>query len=555
MGKRVIKGLTVLGLILGLALPVSGGKPIQIPLGHSKLIEVKSFEKLAIGNPEVIQARVMSPGKILVNATGVGKTNILLWEDDRQQELLVEVRKWLPDEVRDFCSQLLEGQVEVKELNGQVYVTGRVNDDPSELERMLVTRFPGLIVRLREVREEFPIGDWESQITVILDNPTIEIKQLGNNVYAVTGVVQDKKELNILETIVGSFPMRLLNLVRIQEQPDLITPDPDPTTGFELIVRRLWPGRLRCWREQDKLVVEGELPLEEYGKYTKVLDSAGPAEIVSLVQESKPEQRQEPQIKVHLHLVEMNLQDLEELGFEWNESLEWTADNSGDGPLQIGSWVRQADLTSRLRALAKHGKLKILAEPELITLAGREAKIHVGGEIPVGSGESGVEWKDYGIQLQITPTVAGENDIHLAIEAEVSSLDWTNAIKTEGGVMPAISSSSFTTVLRQPSGSSTALGGLLERRTGRTKTGVPGLAELPVLGTLFSWDKYEASERELVAIVTPTLVNLEDNSREESVRSDESRSPIAEVSVQGGVGDHSSSGSQVAAPELKGSGR
>ncbi len=169
--------------------------------------------------------------------------------------------------------------------------------------------------------------------------------------------------------------------------------------------------------------------------------------------------------------------------------------------------------TLLIDALKENGLLKVLAEPTLITLSGKEAKFLAGGEFPVPVPQSGVgtttitiEWKPFGVGLSFTPTVLGNGRINMQVAPEVSELDFTAGIALQGYVIPSITTRRVATTIELADGQSFAIAGLLREETRETIKKFPLLGDIPILGALFRSSEYQNQESELVVIVTPHLV-------------------------------------------------
>jgi pilus assembly protein CpaC len=161
-----------------------------------------------------------------------------------------------------------------------------------------------------------------------------------------------------------------------------------------------------------------------------------------------------------------------------------------------------------IRAMEGDGLIRTLAEPNLTALSGQEAKFLAGGEFPYelckpanGVLECTVTFKEYGVQLEFTPTVLSEDRINLKIKTQVSELKTVSTTN-----IPSITKRSSETVLEMPSGGSMMMAGLISENTRQNINGTPGLKSLPVLGTLFRSRDFIHNETELVVLVTPVLV-------------------------------------------------
>lgn len=175
----------------------------------------------------------------------------------------------------------------------------------------------------------------------------------------------------------------------------------------------------------------------------------------------------------------------------------------------------RAELEFFLRALAENQYLRLLAEPNLVTRSGEEASFLAGGEFPVpvvqsvgsGGGTSiSIEYKEFGVRLNFRPVVLGEGTIRLRVRPEVSELSDVGSVSVEGFTVPALISRRADATLELNSGETFAMAGLISQTTRARNSRIPGLGNLPVLGTLFRSVRYQREETELVVLVTASLV-------------------------------------------------
>lgn len=161
-------------------------------------------------------------------------------------------------------------------------------------------------------------------------------------------------------------------------------------------------------------------------------------------------------------------------------------------------------------ALKEENLLKVLAKPTLMALNGQEAAFLAGGEFPIpvpqAFGLVTIQFKKFGVGLVFTPNVLNSKHISLNVAPEVSELDFTNALRTQGFVVPAITTRRAATTIELADGQSFAIGGLLRDNVRESIKKVPVLGEIPILGALFRSSSFQKSETELVIIVTPHLV-------------------------------------------------
>ena len=174
--------------------------------------------------------------------------------------------------------------------------------------------------------------------------------------------------------------------------------------------------------------------------------------------------------------------------------------------LNVGATIQ--DLESR-------NVLQILAEPTITALSGEKASFLAGGEFPfpVVQSTTGalasitVQFRPYGVRLDFTPLVNADNSIQLKVAPEVSALDYANAVQVSGYTIPALSTRRAETEVVLRSGQSFAISGLLDKRTTDTFSRTPGIANVPVLGKLFTSKSQSHATTELIVVVTPELVS------------------------------------------------
>lgn len=166
--------------------------------------------------------------------------------------------------------------------------------------------------------------------------------------------------------------------------------------------------------------------------------------------------------------------------------------------------------TGFVDALKEENLVKVLAKPTLMALNGQEAAFLAGGEFPIpvpqAFGLVTIQFKKFGVGLVFTPNVLSSKHISLNVAPEVSELDFSNAIRTQGFTVPAITTRRATTTIELADGQSFAIGGLLRDNVRESVKKVPFLGDVPILGALFRSSSFQKNETELVIIVTPHLV-------------------------------------------------
>lgn len=175
------------------------------------------------------------------------------------------------------------------------------------------------------------------------------------------------------------------------------------------------------------------------------------------------------------------------------------------------------NLGAVVKALQQKNILQILAEPNLIAVNGKEASFLAGGEFPFpvvqgtgGTNSVTIQFKEFGVRLKFTPVIMPNGNIHLQVNPEVSSLDFANGLSISGFVVPALSTRRATTEFELKDGQSFVIAGLMDNRLTNNGSKVPGLGDIPILGTFFKSKNLNKSNDELMVLVTARRISPSD---------------------------------------------
>jgi pilus assembly protein CpaC len=182
--------------------------------------------------------------------------------------------------------------------------------------------------------------------------------------------------------------------------------------------------------------------------------------------------------------------------------------------LNIFLFRRDLNLGTTIKALEARRLLQILAEPNVLAINGHTASFLAGGEFPyptlqgggAGLGAVTIQFREFGVRINFTPSVTPRGTIRLQVTPEVSSLDFANGLVFQGFNIPALSTRRVQTEIELEDGQSFVIGGLLDNRLTETLSKVPGLANIPLLGKLFQSRSTSRNNTELLVLVTPELV-------------------------------------------------
>jgi general secretion pathway protein D len=170
-----------------------------------------------------------------------------------------------------------------------------------------------------------------------------------------------------------------------------------------------------------------------------------------------------------------------------------------------------------LAALREKTKVKILEAPSLLALDGTEAKIVVGGEVPypvgtfvssVGGSTTSTQYRETGVSLIVIPRISASGTVTLAIAQEVS----TPGAPTTNG--PTFNKTSISTTLAVRDGETVVIAGLIRDSDNYGRSGVPYLAQLPLVGALFGKWKRTVNRTELIILITPHVIRTPERFQE-----------------------------------------
>lgn len=237
------------------------------------------------------------------------------------------------------------------------------------------------------------------------------------------------------------------------------------------------------------------------------------------------------QVQLQVRVAEVSRNRLSDLGtsYAYQGGSSGVYANSGSGPSSLGNvtngvlsgtlssalnlFVMGGNTMSMIRALQQQGALRQLAEPNLIAMDGAQASFLAGGEFPVPVIQAGSErhsvtivFKEYGVRLNFKPTIIDEDHIRLELEPEVSTIDFSNGVKFDGFLVPALRTRRAKTGVELRDGQSFALAGLLDNNEVRSLAKVPVLGDIPIIGSLFKSKSFQKNETELMFIVTAQMV-------------------------------------------------
>jgi pilus assembly protein CpaC len=410
----------VAGCALIAAAALSGqntAKTVTMTLGRGELVQFTSdIVRVAVAEPKVADAIVVSPREVMIAAKGLGKTTVAIWETGptlNRYEINVLADTDEADKFkRDFTSEL-----------------------------KLVTSDAGIVFN----------GNAETMV-LTGNAPTMEISKKA-------------------EALAATRSRKVINLINVP-------PPPDPRQIL-LQVR---------FASIDRSALS-EVGFNFFSRDPKLLGSGTTQQFAT------------PRFS--------------QLQFQ-NQEFANSTINFSD---LLNLFVFRPDLNigATIRALQGRNLLQMLAEPNLITLEGKEASFLAGGQFPfptltattTGGATAPVitvQFKNFGVELGFTPTVTPTGAIHLKVAPQVTALDFANAVTLQGTLIPAISARKAETEVILRDGESFAIAGLIDNRVQSVMNRVKGLGDIPILGFFFRSKSMKKTNDELLVVVTPRFV-------------------------------------------------
>ncbi|MBQ3367143.1 MAG: pilus assembly protein N-terminal domain-containing protein [Acidaminococcaceae bacterium] len=239
--------------------------------------------------------------------------------------------------------------------------------------------------------------------------------------------------------------------------------------------------------------------------------------IIDMLQMAKPSQ-----IRLEAQIIEVSSSKAADFGLEYGSYTDdaGATKMGASGTFYGGeNWITRdwggwlvrhtAQINATVRALITQGKARILSRPNISTMSGEKAKILIGGSIPVpvsNDGSISIQWREYGVKLDIEPVVDEMEKITSRVHAEVSTLDYSHAVTENGFTIPALATREADSVIHVSNGMTMVIGGLMNSEESKTVSKIPLLGNIPILGEFFKYTSTNRDKRELIILITPHLV-------------------------------------------------
>ena len=375
--------------------------------------------------------------------------------------------------------------------------------------------------------------------TVTVNTPNIKRVSVGNGSIIDVKVLYDTREILIIAKEMGVTDLRVWykggTSERYLVQVDGISPGPNEQEVESLLGNI--PG-IVIEKVRNSYLIDGQVSTQAEKARIDAIAQQYP-NLVSLVTGPIIEKSQTVILKARL--LEVKRSALKKIGIDWEDVLngpvfsilgDYRTNSIYRSTAPPGTLLGTLDsnvgtntflgissqLTSVINILMNDGDARILAEPTLSCISGGKANFLAGGEVPIplvdGNGQMTVQYKQYGILLNISPVSDEAGFISTSVEVEVSAVD--DSVQVLG--IPGFTTRRAETQMNVQAGQTMVIAGLVSHSDAKNVDKIPGLGQIPILGELFKSREFISKESELIVLVTPQLLNSGDKYTQQSVQ-------------------------------------
>lgn len=446
---------------------------LTVPLFKSRVISVEgSAARVSVGNPDTADIVVISPSQLYVLGKDIGDTNVLIW--DHSNHLIGTINVTVQhdlEELKRKLAEVLPGEaIEVRSAKRAIVLSGRVSD--AEKMDAAVRIADAYLEQIQTAERALLFKQKDSS-----QRPDKYVGEVLSNSSGVGGKNGEAGVINLLQ--VGGVQQVMIE-VKVSEMQRT------EVRNLNAQFNAIHNGNTWTWGG-----VNGGATFPAY------TDAQGLTKPVFVTPTNC--------------LSESCLT-------RWGPPVADFVPN----PMSIanqglfGSFLDSSFMFNlALDAALQQGLAKILAEPNLTTTTGQQAKFLSGGQFPIpvvgALGNTGIEYKDYGVELDFIPVVLSNGHINLKLSISVSELAQTTALgvsvtaASSTFVIPSLTVRSASGTVELRDGQTIGLAGLLNDSLTQAITKFPGLGDVPILGALFRSQSYQKGDTELVILVTPHL--------------------------------------------------
>ena len=261
--------------------------------------------------------------------------------------------------------------------------------------------------------------------------------------------------------------------------------------------------RLRVEQQGNRIVIDGDsMTTSERQRLNELAKRY--SEVTLLAHGSAAESS----AQVDLYFVEVKREKVDQLGIRWNPFANGPSAGVSFDRSNPLSWTLgiAAQLSSTLQLLQNEGDAVVLARPSLTAKLGSSARFIAGGELPIpvssALGQGSVLFKEYGIRIELMPSVVQGEVLNLKLSAEISSINFETQVKD----VPGISKRRTESEIQVRSGETIVVAGLISDDVAKNFERLPGVSDLPGIGGLFRSRNFRDRNTELLLLVASRLI-------------------------------------------------
>jgi pilus assembly protein CpaC len=485
---------------------------------------------VAVSDPKVVDVQPVSTSEVLVTGLTAGTCRIFVWDANGRRQY--DVTAMVTDEniavfANAIQTAIANPSVTAAAAGGKVLLRGEVDSD--EQKRRAEAIASGIYPSVESMVTVKPGVSPEvlAAINEALARTGVKATQMADGKILLSGTVADPAAMSAVQKAVDPWS-RVAEFVLSIEVTK--TARQQAVEGLNAVLAK-WCLKASPMAD-GRVLLEGAVPNKAALDEVDVVTKNWPG-VVIVSQVRIAETTGLKQVLIRARVVELNRRDIKALGVDWTR-LVFTQSSGGNitfsaqdqpfiigqprgGPFPLfgGPPIEQLDaIGARISALITEHKAHLLSQPSLVTASGTMASILIGGEIPIPVPQSGtgatatitIEYKPFGISLNVQPTVGDNDEVAMMVKTEVSQLDHANGIVISGISVPAIRTRRAEATVHVPSGCSIAIGGLFSRDDLKDVIRIPLLSKIPILGNFFKSVAADKTESELLIIVTPEVV-------------------------------------------------
>ncbi len=450
--SRLLTGLCIIALLVLADKAEAQEQTITLVVGQQRVLTVRNIQRVAIADTSVADVTTIGANQLLVTGIGQGSTSLMVWRTTGQRiSYLIRVTaqdvRELVNEVRALLGDI-EG-VTIRTVGDRVYLDGQAytTEDYN---------------RIQQVAELYP--QVRSFVTVAANAKRLVANTLNQE-------LQRAGLKNVQASVVGTT-------IFLEGSVE----SPQDLQKAELITKAIG-------EEVENLLVVGIKRM----------------------------------ILTEVQFVEIRKRGLDHIGIQWPFDITGDVTHTVEiseplpgypaTPPRRGAYGLSGGGTSPFAfgLGMSDGYGRLLAQPQLVCASGEQAEFLAGGEVPIpliSMGQIAVEYKEYGIKLEITPTADRHGNIQTEIFAEVSEVDDSVSVQIGADInIPGFRTRNVRTNVTVRHGETIVLSGVFNHDQQKSVHKFPLFGHIPILGEFFKSRRFEETKAELVIFVTPRIVN------------------------------------------------